>query len=87
MKSLIVSMMLLGSISSFAADQKGDHPCHKIEAACESAGFIKKHHNEKKGLYLDCMQPILAGNKVAGVNVADSDVAACKEKKAEHHKK
>lgn len=85
MKSLIAAMIVLGSVSAFA--QKGEHPCQQIKSACESAGFVKGDHKEKKGLYKDCMQPVLQGQSVAGVNVGADVVAACKAKKAEHQKK
>jgi hypothetical protein len=69
------------------------HPCRKIMQACEAAGFVRGGHklargNQKevdKGLMKDCMQPIMAGNPVAGVTVDPSDVQACQARK-EHHK-
>ena len=85
MKSLIAAMIVMGSVSAFA--QKGEHPCQQIKAACESAGFVKGEHKEKKGLYKDCMQPVMAGQSVAGVNVGADVVSSCKAKKAEHAKK
>lgn len=85
MKNLIAAMIILSSVSAFA--QKGDHPCQQIKAACESAGFVKGEHKEKKGLFKDCMQPIMAGQSVAGVSVGTDVISACKAKKAEHQKK
>ncbi|MDG0816644.1 hypothetical protein [Bdellovibrio svalbardensis] len=82
MKSLIAAMIVFGSVNAFA--QKGEHPCKEIKSACESAGFVKGEHKEKKGLYKDCMQPVMAGQSVAGVNVSADVVSACKAKKAEH---
>lgn len=82
MKSLIAAVIVLGSVSAFA--QKDNHPCKDVKAACESAGFIKGDHKDKKGLYKDCMQPIMNGQSVPGVNVGADVVAACKAKKAEH---
>lgn len=91
-----MKLLLLGTLLTLATsaglantdeDVKEGHPCHKIKAACEAAGFIKGHHKEKKGLYKDCMQPIMQGQTVAGVTVAPADLEACKAKKAEHHEK
>ncbi|HEX7672574.1 MAG TPA: hypothetical protein VF412_00315 [Bdellovibrio sp.] len=87
MKSLIATMIVLGSVSAFAQGApKGDHPCKQILSACESAGFVKGEHKEKKGLYKDCMQPVLAGQSVAGVTVGSDVIAACNAKKAAHKK-
>lgn len=88
MKSLIATMIVLGSVSAFAQGTapKGEHPCKQIQAACESAGFVKGEHKEKKGLFKDCMHPILAGQSVAGVTVGADVVAACNANKAAHKK-
>lgn len=83
MKSLIAAVIVLSSVSAFA--EKDTHPCKDIKAACESAGFIKNGHKDKKGLYVDCLQPIMNGQSVPGVTVSTDAVAACKAKKAEHH--
>jgi hypothetical protein len=85
MKSLITAMLILGSVSVFASTE-GSHPCKEIKAACETAGFKKGDHKEKKGLYKDCVQPIMAGQTVPGVTVASDVVTACKDKKVAHHK-
>jgi hypothetical protein len=80
MKSLLAALIVLGSVSAFANSDKSE-PCKEIKSACESAGFQKDHHKEKKGLYKDCMQPILGGQSVAGVSVSADLVSACKAKK------
>ncbi|MGZ3744063.1 MAG: hypothetical protein ACXWRE_06945 [Pseudobdellovibrionaceae bacterium] len=85
MKVLITALILLGSINTFAQGNEGK-PCLEIKSACEAAGFKKGGHKEKKGLYKDCLQPILAGQSVAGVTVGSQVVIACKEKKLAHHK-
>ncbi|QDK37767.1 hypothetical protein [Bdellovibrio sp. NC01] len=86
MKSLIATMIVLGSVSAFAQGGEKNHPCQEIKKACESAGFVKGEHKEKKGLYKDCVQPVLAGQSVAGVTVGSDVVAACNAKKAEKKK-
>ncbi|MEI6398344.1 MAG: hypothetical protein WCO71_06220 [Pseudomonadota bacterium] len=68
------------------AEHGKNHPCKAIEAACVAAGFKKGDHKDKKGLWVDCVKPIMDGSTVAGVTVPADAVAACKEKKAEHHK-
>ena len=58
------------------------HPCRKIETACSAAGFIKRHHKEGKGLWKDCMEPIMEGKTVEGVTVDAADIQGCKDKRA-----
>jgi hypothetical protein len=68
-----------------AGATSGLHPCHAIEAACKAAGFLKGGAAQGKGLWKDCIQPILAGTAVSGVSVSAEDVQACKAKKIEKH--
>ncbi|MGZ3789686.1 MAG: hypothetical protein ACXVLQ_14245 [Bacteriovorax sp.] len=75
------------SLSLHAEENKGDHPCNKIKTACESAGFVKNGHKQKKGLQLDCIKPILKGKSVEGVTVAPEDVAACNAKRIKRAEK
>jgi opacity protein-like surface antigen len=58
------------------------HPCHAIEEACKAAGFVKGGASTGKGLWKNCIKPILDGTAVSGVNVGADEVAACKAKKA-----
>ena len=84
MKNLVMALVILGSANAFANMGK-DHPCQKVKAACEAAGFKKGDHKDKKGLWKDCVDPVMNGKSVAGVTVSSEDVSACKIKKAEHH--
>ncbi|UYL08100.1 hypothetical protein B9G69_013700 [Bdellovibrio sp. SKB1291214] len=88
MKSLVMALVLMGSVSAFANDGHGgkDHPCAKVKAACEAAGFKQGAHKDKKGLWKDCVDPVMEGKSVAGVTVATSDIEACKMKKEEKKK-
>ncbi len=86
-KLIALSLATLLSFSLSAEDSK-NHPCQKLKTACESAGFIKNgHKNDKKGLHIDCMKPLLEGQTVTGVTVNPEDVSACKVKQAEHKAK
>jgi len=60
-------------------------PCKQIEQACTSAGFVKGEAAQGKGLYKNCVQPILKGQSVNGVTVDPSVVSACKERMAKRH--
>lgn len=79
------AIVIAALVSSFAwaNEQKSadQHPCKVIIEACKGAGFIKGGHKESKGLFKDCMGPILQGQSIPGVNVDSSVVQACQKKK------
>ena len=95
---IILATLFLAS-SAFANHHKEvEHtgPCAPIAAACKAAGFVGGgHKKDGKGLFADCLKPIVVDNKpVAGVDMSkvdDASKAACKAKweehKAEHSKK
>lgn len=87
MNLVAVSVMMALSASGAFAEGKGNHPCKKIKEACEAAGYTKGDHKNKKGLFKDCMQPIMAGQAVAGVTADPADVSACQAKKAARKEK
>lgn len=92
MKKNILAALLISvlfSQISFAEDEaqtKEEGPCKKVMDACKAADFAKGDHKMKKGLFKDCMQPILAGQSVAGVTIEADVVAACKAIKDAKHK-
>ena len=60
-------------------------PCQQIKEACVSAGFVKGEVKEGKGLWRDCVDPIIQGKadanaKIPLPKVDPSVVAACKQK-------
>lgn len=84
-----VSFLVLFANSVFAADAAttanattATHPCKPIITACKAAGFFKGGKNQGKGLFVNCLKPILDGKAVAGVVVNPTDVPACKAKAA-----
>lgn len=87
---LIVLGLALASISpslGFAAPGEAG-PCKEIRSACEAAGFVKGNHKKDgKGLWVDCMKKVKAGEAVPGVNVTPEQVTACKDKAAKRHAK
>lgn len=88
MKNLVLFFCVL-SLSSvgYSEDQaKEEGPCKKVMDACKAADFAKGDHKMKKGLFKDCMQPLLAGQPVAGVTVEAEAIAACKAIKEAKHK-
>lgn len=86
MKFVLLTLAILvtnhAAIAAESTEQR-DSPCLKIMDACKFAGYNKSTSNDKKSLSKDCIQPILNGQKVEGVNVNQSDVDACKAKKNE----
>ncbi|MGZ3689776.1 MAG: hypothetical protein ACXWP5_09925 [Bdellovibrionota bacterium] len=76
-----LAMALVQVASADDSAAKANHPCRKIEAACIGGGYSKGGHKIGKGLWKDCVQPILAGKTVDGVTVSGDDVSACKAKR------
>ncbi len=63
-----------------------DRPCQLVKAACESAGFVKGGHKDGKGLWKDCLGPLMDGKSVNGVSLGADQVNACKARRKEHKK-
>lgn len=84
--SLLSLAVLASSLVAFSAAHAGETgPCKQIKAACEAGGYVKGNHKKNgKGLFVDCMKKIMAGEAVEGVSVPADEVAACKAKKEKH---
>src|SRR5262245_22436961 len=41
-------------------------PCDQIAATCEQAGFVRGGAKSGIGIFVDCIQPIMAGQGVRG---------------------
>ncbi len=56
--------------------------CAKVAELCEKAGFYEGGSNENKGLWMNCIMPIVKGEAVAGVEAGTlgSECRAEKEK-------
>lgn len=90
MKTVLIAaigcLTLIASVSVRAEEK--EHPCKKIQAACEAAGYKKGDHKKNgKGLFMDCMKKIKDGGSVEGVFVPAEEVNACKENAAKHREK
>jgi hypothetical protein len=61
-----------------------EDPCGEVESACKSAGFVEKGSEVGKGLWSECIDPIMQGRTVKAVKplpkVSPQTVAACKAK-------
>lgn len=68
-------------------------PCGQITAACKSAGFIQGDYKSGKGLWLDCIDPIVRGvaqpstSKIPLPSVSPATLAACKKKNPKYGEK
>jgi hypothetical protein len=79
---------LLASGASVNAQQpsKAEGPCEQVVAACKSAGFIEGDYKTGKGLYMDCIDPIMKGGgqpstaKIPLPKISPDAVSACKQK-------
>lgn len=54
-----------------------DKSCGEIANACLAAGFVKGE-SDTKGIWHDCMKPVILGKSVAGVSVNSSIVKSCR---------
>lgn len=83
-KMLIVFTMLLTQqvFADDAAPNKdaGSKPCIVIAKACSTAGYVSRR-SETKGIWRNCMQPILLGQPVSNVKVDPATVKACRTDK------
>lgn len=86
----LVTIALSASLAMADDAEPGKgHPCHAIHKLCKAAGFKGGHHKtDGKGMWVDCVQPLIEGKPVAGVTTppSDADIQACKAHKAEHMK-
>lgn len=76
---LIALLAFNASAKSGAADS--ETPCKKIIDACKANTVSKGDAKDKKGLFKNCVRPIMRGEKIAGVDIAPADVDACRAKK------
>jgi hypothetical protein len=82
MKILIA---LLFPLSLLAAQSEHEGPCKQIKEACEKAGFVKGEAKQGKGLWMDCIDPLMQGTTAKKSvlplpSVDASVIAACKQK-------
>lgn len=79
-RAIAVCALMLMGVAAFAEDGgRGPlpKPCQSVAAACEAAGYHHGGHAEHKGLWKDCVAPILDGKSIPGVTPNADDVKAC----------
>jgi hypothetical protein len=85
---VLVSFTLGQRAAADDHEPKGEDgkPCREIREACEAAGFEKKQAKEGKGLYVDCIRPLMTGEAprekatIALPAVSSELIASCKAK-------
>jgi hypothetical protein len=81
---LLTLTMTVPLYAQTAAPKEETNPCGEVESACRSAGFVDKGANVGKGLWSDCIDPIMQGRTVKAAKplpkVNPQTVAACKAK-------
>ena len=90
MKTALLTLLVLtlaipaafAEVTTAANGESKDHPCVKIQQACNAAGFAKGGAKERKGLFANCVKPILDGQDVPGVTVDAATIQACQNIKA-----
>lgn len=82
MRTLIaVAVVLCAGAATAENDAPLPKPCQTIATACEAAGYHRHGHKEGKGLWKDCVAPILDGRAIPGVTANPDDVKACQAKR------
>lgn len=78
-KLIALSLMSLFTATVPAEEKEMPGPCHRIRVACESVGYAKGKHKPNKGLYVDCMKPVISGQSISGIKVKPADITDCKK--------
>ena len=81
MKHFVIIMFLsFVTLNSLASDKQRQTPCRNIVKACKAAGF-SNGKKTKGNVYRDCVEKIIKGETIEGVQVEKSDIEACLNKK------
>ncbi len=81
---IALTVIAAGVVGAEPPPAGAEHPCHRVEAACKAAGFARGEAKIGKGLFKDCVDPVLRGQAVAGVTVDPSEAQACAAVRAKH---
>ena len=79
--ALVVTQQVFAD-DAMSADSSGNKTCDAIAKTCLAAGFVKTE-SATKGIWGDCMEPVILGKAVAGVTVEPADVKSCRAHKIE----
>ena len=79
-RTILMLMAMLAAQQVFAAGSASDQSCSTIADACLAAGFVKTE-STTKGIWNDCMRPVILGKTVSGVSINASVVKSCRADK------
>ena len=79
-RTILMLMAIVAAQQVFAADSARDKSCSTIADACLAAGFVKTE-STTKGIWHDCMRPVILGKTVSGVSINASVVKSCRADK------
>ena len=81
MRQVRTILMLMAILAAQqAAGSASDKSCSTIADACLAAGFVKTE-STTKGIWRDCMRPVILGKTVSGVSIDASVVKSCRADK------
>lgn len=88
MNKVYIALMLTAifGVQQVFAHDDDNKSCEAIVNACLDAGFVKEK-SEDKGMWKNCMKPLILGKSVDKVKVEESDVKACRSHKIEKTEK
>jgi hypothetical protein len=78
---LAAAALLLAGSAVAENDEPLPKPCQTLATACQAAGYHRGGHKEGKGLWKDCVAPILDGRAIPGVTPNPDDVKACQARR------
>jgi hypothetical protein len=83
-------LVLTWSFATYAEEvpESQRDPCKKVMEACKAAQSVNSNPKVKKGLFKNCMRPLLdmPSQPVEGVHLDPQVIAACREKKQSRKK-
>src|SRR5258706_5744971 len=79
-RTTLMLMAMLAAQQVFAAGSGSDQSCSSIADACLAAGFVKTE-STTKGIWHDCMRPVILGKTVSGVSINAAVVKSCRADK------
>jgi hypothetical protein len=85
-RTVLMLMAILAAQQVFAANSASEKSCSTIADACLAAGFVKTE-STTKGIWHDCMRPVILGKTVSSVSIDASVVKSCRADKIRELKK
>jgi|GEM_PF-2622511 len=78
--AIFAGVSIASAMDAVKAEPKKEGACAAVRTACEGAGFKEGAHKQGKGLWKDCVDPVVSGTAVEGVTVTQTteELAACK---------